>query len=402
MLRWATVSVTRGSRYAWHGLIFLLLLIGALPVLATDFGMTPSLLLREEYNSNVGLLRGAGEGHFLQLFSPAINLYARRSNWHADSRLGYEKRIYSGNDRLDSDNWSWVVNAQRQWGEDQWWLTSKLEQRSTLESELLTSGLTQLSLHRYQRQINPGWQRQLSRKTRLAADIDYMIVSYQGNSSTTGLLDYRLLQGNVNLSHDWGRRDRSRLTLSALSYETDDGQIKADDLSVLVTQIRDFSALSEFSLALGLRQSTTTARQGIALPELSERQTGGLLAFQWQRHFVHADSQLKYTRSLDPGSAGRLQSSDRIDGFYKHRLSAHLSLRLDMTFMRREDLASNLLNSRLDRQFYRFSPSIAWRFTRSWRLRGYFTYMRQKYDAFAEGAISRALGLVLYYQRQDR
>lgn len=372
--------------------------------MAVYLDWSPKLWLREEYNSNVTLVREHGPSHQLHLVAPSLGIVMAKDRWRFDGQLGYERRSYGGSDRLDSDNWHARLAGQYSGRIDQWQLAAGFEQSPTIESELLTTGLTQFNVKRYQRELQPSWQRRWSARTLLSLDARYAKVSYDGDVSRTGLIDYDIVAAAGTLSHDWSHADRSSVTVSILDYGTSDGLVDANDLSLQFSASHRFSPRRSLSLGIGLRQSRTQLRRrlGIFLLSTHERQRGGLASVSWDQALAAVTSlHVEVTRRLDPASDGRLQTSDRLDSRLSHRLSPRLYTTLSLTLLRRRDVAADLFSSRLDRRYYRLSPALSWRIDREWRLRTYLTYHRQSYDVLEGGAIGRIVGIQLTYLPLD-
>lgn len=381
-----------------HGLLMTgLLALSSQPVHAVYLDWSPQLRLREEYNSNVNLVREGGRSTFEHLVAPAVGLAVARHDWRLDGRLAYERRVFSRIGGLDSENWRLRLGGQVERPRDLWRIDARFEQRPTIESELLDSGLTQFSLRRTDRRIRPRWLRRLSPSSTLLVDLDYSRVGYEGDSGTTGLIDYEQFVASTTLQRDWTRTDKSLFSIALIDYRTTDGVLRVEDVSLDFQQGHVFDAKRRLALGLGLRHSRTRLQRPFT-PSNSERQWGGLIILDGEWRTSRARFTGRLSRRLDPSGAGRLQTTDRLDLGYSLSVGHRLEGRLSLLVLRSRDLAGDLLGSRLDRRYYRLSPGLSWRLARAWTLRTYLSYQLQHYRRLDGSAVSRLVGLDLSYR----
>jgi len=365
---------------------------------------TPALVLREEYNSNVNLVRHRPRSGLEHFVSPSVQVAIARENWRAGGRLAYESRNYTHSDRLDIDTWRLHLDGLYNRRLDSWRLAAGFDQTPTIESELLTSGLTQFSLRRTVQRLAPGWSRQLTERTGVHVDLDYSRVTYEGDPQRTQLFDYRLLTGIASLDHDWSTTDRTTLIFSGLDYRTIGEDVRADNLSLGIVQRHDRGAGRLVDVNLGLYRSRTRVQRRFGPFVLSgdKRQWGGVLGVTASWRLPRTHYRLELNRRVDPTGTGRLQRTDRVDGGYGHALSRRVEARLFLTLIRTRDLGGDLIARRLDRRFYRLSPGIGWRIDRDWRLDAYLIYRIQFYSQAEGSAISRLAGVSLSYRPVGR
>ncbi len=370
------------------------------PVQAFYLDWSPALTLREEYNGNVNLVRQGGRSVLEHRVVPSLGLIVARPDWRVDGRVSYERRIYGRADGLDSENWRLRLGGRLERPVDLWRIDARFEQRPTIESELLDSGLTQFSSRRTDRRLRPAWRRRLSAVSEMSVELELARVDYEGDAARNGLVDFEQRTTTIALERRWNGSDRSLISLGLLDYRSTDGRIAADDASLRLRQVHDDGAGHRIGFGIGIRHGWTRLRGGAGAG--SERQWGGVVDLEGVWHFRRARLDARFSRMVDPTSAGRLQTADRFDLGYRVGLGPRTEAGCALLVLRTRDLAGDLRSTRLDRRYLRLSPLLAWRLGREWRLRGYLAFQRQVYRRSSDGAISRLVGIELVYRPRSR
>gem|GEM_PF-4740250 len=373
------------------------------------YELSPSLVVREEYNSNVTLRSSNPDARFQTAVRPGLGFTAAGKQLRLDGGLAYTARRYS-QQGLDSNDWSAQATTQYRQKTQQWSLGAGFTQDSTLQTELLTSGLVQSSLKRFERFAAPSWQAAINDLTTVDVNYRYSIVDYGQGASSVGLFGYRLQQAGASLAYLASPADRISLRSSLLYYRTRDETTKSDDRSLSLGYDHEFSSVTRFGASLGIRQTETSLRQQILVftgggfqfvDQVSHnRKNGAVATLDLAHSWRQTSADLAYERAIQQSGGGNLLQNDRLTLSVGYRLQPVLSLQTSLLFSRSRDIGDLVRTT--DYDYYQFAPSVYWRVTRDWSLRTYYSYGRQNYTNQSRHAQRQLLGVSVTYSPVTR
>lgn len=403
------MRITSSDRYAR---LLALAASFALPVrgeAAIAYDLSPKFSIQEEYNSNVTMRQTRPDARYLTFVSPGLNFYTAGQRLRLDGDLSYASRRYSGQG-LDSNDWTARATTQYRRQTQQWSLGGGFVQNSSLQSELLTSGLVQNSVKRFERYAAPGWQGYLS--DRLTADVNYRysLVDYGKDANRLGLFGYRLQQADAGLKYQVSAEDRVSVQSSLLYYRTRDEATKSDDRSLSVGYDHVFSPTTRLGASLGLRQTETSLRQTTLViigpsifpiqQVLHDRKNGIIATVDLGHAWRQGTGDIGYQRLVQPSGGGNLLQNDQVsmDAGYHYRRD--LSFQASLLYSRSRGIGDLVRTT--DYDYVLLSPSLIWRVDRDWSLRGYYSYGRQSYANLSQHAQRHIVGLTISYSPPTR
>ena len=370
----------------------------------TYFDVSPTLLMQEEYNSNVTMRPSNPDARYQTVVRPSLAFVAAGKQLRLDGDLSYASRRYSGQG-LDSNDWSAGATTRYRRKTQQWSLQAGFVQNSTLQSELLTSGLVQTSLKRFERFVAPAWQMSIDDRTTANIDYRYSIVDYGEGALGLGLFGYRLQQAGAGIAYQVSPADQFSLRSSLLYYRTRDEVTKSDDRSLSLGYDHEFSPLTRLSTSIGIRQTETSLRQTLLvftgtgfLPvqQISHDRKNGIVADLSLAHSWRVMTfNVAFERLVQPSGGGNLLQRDRISLSATQQFSRTLRGDASLMFSRSRDIGDLARTS--DYDYVQFSPSLSWRMARDWSLRGYYSYGRQSYTNRSQHAQRHLVGVSVSY-----
>jgi len=386
---------------------------GALLVLCAVFGpadagvyldASPTLQLQEEYNSNVTMRQSSPEARYQTVVRPSLAFVAAGKQLRLDGDLSYASRRYSGKG-LDSNDWAARATTRYRRKTQQGSLQAGFIQNSTLQSELLTSGLVQTSLKRFERYAAPAWQMNIGSRVTADADYRYSIVDYGQGARGLGLFGYRLQQAGAGIAYQASPVDQISLRSSLLYYRTRDEATKSDDRSLSLGYNHEFSPVTRLGASVGVRQTETSLRQTLLiftgtafLPvrQVSHGRKNGIVADLSLAHRGRLITlNVAFERQVQPSGGGNLLQRDQLSLATGRRFSQSLSGNASLMFSRSRDIGALVRTT--DYDYVQFSPSLSWRMARDWSLRGYYSYGRQSHANQSQHAQRHLLGVSVSY-----
>jgi hypothetical protein len=378
---------------------------------ALEWTAQPSISAGVTVNDNINLVTTPHDTEWGTTLIPQLTLSASSQQSSLSGQTQINRRDYSNNNSLSRTDGLLSLTFTRLYERSQFSLASNLTRDSTLESELLATGVVSSYAQRTSRTLSPSWAYALTQLDSLTLGYSYLDVTYGATTTTSGLLDYTVKDPSITLSHAFTEKNKLNLSLDYSDYESQSSvtdttnQYRYTTTSVQLGFSREFSETLIASLMAGVSKTDSTVDFLNCLPiplpscfpvpaESNSSTTGSLFRGSLQQAFESSNLSAELSRSLQPTSNGGLTQTDRLSGLYSVKLTPTLSSSLNMSFYdSKSSGASSIANNS---RYYNISPAISWRITQWWSANTTYSRSVSKDEGSTE-ATDNAISLTLNY-----
>lgn len=357
--------------------------------LELEFG--PSVEARSEYNDNIRLTTAAAHDPvWMYTIIPRLRINGVGESRELRGDFRYEPRRYSGGGDLDSDNFFTNLKGVVKTEFDEWLLGVDYSRDSTIQSEFLDTGISDVSKVRKQKGVNPSWKRVLSDFSTLEVGYNYTGVVYQ-DGIALGLYDYEINTFSMTVSHLLGEFDYLILNLYYTAYDAPFVKSMYGDKGFMLSFSHVYSDYYRFDLSGGVRRTKFDN-----LLSENESSSGFIGKVNVTRKREVSSVQVSMERRIDPSGSGTLMQRDSLELRVTSRFSSTVNGALSLGVFRNISLERNF--TRFDRTYYFVTPYMAWRLAREWSARLYYRYRYNKYDVASNEAQANVAGIIVQYQ----
>jgi hypothetical protein len=212
--------------------------------------------------------------------------------------------------------------------------------------------------------ISPYWQYELTEKSTIGADFDYIDARY---SDVIGdlLVDYTDMRLSVNFRRSISPITTGVITFTGRQYESGSGdrQNSIDGVGALVGFDHELSEKVKFSAMIGLEDTDQAG------PDTDPEVVGFATLV---RNLKTIRMFAQYRRSISASGASRLEIRDTINFKFSRRLNEKISAGLGVRAYESRGKGSTGLDS--DRQFIQLQASLAWFVTRYFSIESDYRY----------------------------
>jgi hypothetical protein len=252
----------------------------------------------------------------------------------------------------------------------------------------IDEGLTETNVRRQRLLLSPSFEHSFTQ--RLSGNLEYSGTSLNYDKKEgVNLQDtwtHDLLAG---MSYQFSNRDRYGLAAGSTIFRSDDTTEDLDIYSLSLTGERRLTELSRLTFSAGARR---TEPQGDTAGRKSD--TGFLGSFLARTRGENWNGALSLERKLRPSGDGTLKETDQI----LLRASRDLSPRLAASIVGRAYETRVPGDSEAgEEQYADVAPTLSWRLTNAWSLRGTYRYRWIDRALEQESADSNAVFLTLQY-----
>lgn len=357
---------------------------------ALEWSASPSVEAAARYDDNINLTPGPHKPVVGYVLAPQVTFMTAAELWSLSGRAEVGRFDYPTNNVLSHTDHYLDFIYKQQNELNQWNVTTSLDRNSTLQSERDQTGLVLTRAQRTLNTVAPSWTRNFTEKDSMTLGYTYTDVTY---SDALGgrLLDYKTTDPSLSLGHLLSENSRVDVSFDYSDYETKNaptlgiGRYHSRTGSAQVQYTQAWSESVKMSLAAGLRKTDNTIEQAtcdpayilqgncfvIPAPSLHTRTNGSLYAASVEKQFETAVVTGTFSRSLQPSGAGGLVQTDRLTMDYNAQLTPRLtgSMTVGLYNTKFDTTSANSSTSR----YYAVSPSLQWRMSELWTLRGSYT-----------------------------
>ncbi len=295
----------------------------------------------------------------------------------------------------DSNDFFLDLTAVHKRERDRFGLNGRIDHDSTTTSELETSGRVQVNKRRQRLYLAPSWTHLLSERTTFEARAAYADVSYEDAGARTGLTDYVYLNGGLVGTYRLSETASATARLSFDRYDASTIPSTVDSVGASVGVRRAFSETLSGWAEAGVRYSESESRNpgGTTTKESS---TGPIaeLGLDWQGET--GSVLLSLRRALVPSGSGELLDTTRASLSARQEVSPRWSVLASLSAYRNRDDTGGPGRSG-NRDYVSFEPSVRYRLTEWWEVKGSYRYRWQAYDTPDRSADSHAVFLSISY-----
>lgn len=339
-------------------------------------------------------LRTEGKDRVEQyLLMPGLQWIRRSETEEYSLDARYIVRRHPGDEELDSDDQALRFGARSEGERGAFSFDTQVLRDTSLTSELLDSGLTQLKRRRLSITGGPSWSYALSERLTGQLSAQHQDVDYDADPSE--FLDFRYSTVQGGLQWQLAERQQAHLQLVGSRFEVPDIGNTTDSISLLAGWQWTFSETGTAELLVGAR-ATEEEIDAPAGDSTTERTNGGLFQLRMQRALEDGSFTASLARELTPSSLGQLNQTDRVSLRWRYDLAPLWYFNLGLTGLRSQ--ADNSRFSDRDRKYYAVEPALRWRATRTMSVGLGYRYRWQKYDEQPDAANSNYVALFLSYR----
>ena len=366
-------------------------LLFARAAVAADWLTEPSVGVSAEYDDNPFLTTLDHDTRLRTVLRPALRLKGGTETTvvQTDAWLRFDR--YPGQSDANSDNGG--VRFDSAWGSEVQHadLTVDLAQDSTLQTELLDTGLTQTAKERRSALISPSWYYLVTQSTSVGIDYGYSKVDYASGAQLT---DYRYQTVSASMAQQLGATSEWSLAVFGAGYVTDDDLSRFWNTGLELGLVHDFSERSHGRISAGARH--TTSRNEFFSTIFRDSSNGGVVDAKLEHGFDRASLHVEASRDVQPSGAGYLQQSDLLNLGWRYPFTPQWTVSVDATFYHHKSLTD--YRTAYDRHYQTIQPRVEWQWARRWVASGYARYARSKYAQDPDAATANVVGVQVNFR----
>lgn len=365
---------------------------------AAEYFIAPSAALSTQYNDNILMSAQPHDSVWGWDLIPQLRIGRRTEVSSTILAVRGDLRRYSASS-LNTDDTKVDFSTSYRDELNHWHLDASDVRDTTLNSELLTTGIIGARTRRTSSRISPSWTHQLTQKDSLQLEYSINDVSY--DAPPTQYAGYRYQSLDASWIRQWDQRTQVSATVLGTRYEAPDVHSRTDTVGIQVGATRTFTERMKGSISVGWRSSKNHVLIPFFLnPSIlissDTSSNGALVSVSLDRKFERTEASVGYARSLTPGSAGSLYQSDQLSLTMTHHYTPTVDLVLHALAIRNSSTQRGVALS--SRNYYGINPSIRWHLTERWRLDMGYRYRWQKRSDQTVSTASNALLASIRYE----
>ena len=356
-----------------------------------DWLTEPSIAFSSEYNDNTFLTTLPHDTLLRNSVRPALQVKGatETASLQTDAWLRFDR--YPGEPSINSNNWDLKLDSAFGSEVQHADVLVDFMKDTTLETELLDTGLTGTATPRRSALIAPSWNYSMNQTTFLGLDYSYSKVNYE---ASTVLIDYRYQTVSGSLA--WQFSDATEWSVVAFgdNYDTADDVSRFWNVGVQGGVVHDFSERVHTRFFAGARH--TTSRNEFLSNVYRDNSTGGVLDARLEYQFERARLYVDVSSNVQPSGGGYLQESDLINLGWWHPVAPQWRVSVDATAIHNQSLTD--YRTPYDRHYATVQARLDWRWARKWLAGGYVRYARSKYVQNPDVADANVVGVQVTYR----
>lgn len=400
------------SKISHAMLVGLAFLLPPLDSTALEWSAQPSVAVGSRVHDNIDLETTPQGIVWASSISPQLLLSARSAQSALTGRAQINRHDYSDKSVLSHTNGLLDLLFTRQYELSQLSLAGTLARDSTLESELIETGIVTSRAQRTSLTLSPSWVYSITERDSINLGYSYIDVSYGATTTTSNLQDYVKKDPSITLSHEFTEKNKLSLSFGYSDYQSQtpisltNSQYKFATTSAQLGFIREFSDTLNISLQAGLHKTDSSISGLVCQPlfpfpgcisvpiETNNSDTGSLFKATLRQAFESSQLTVELSRSLQPTADGGLAQSDRLSGGYSAKLTPTLTSSLNMSIYQSQNSAvSGTTNHR---RYYSVTPTVTWQITERWATNASYSRSVSQNASGAEST-GNAIDLTLNY-----
>ena len=355
---------------------------------AAELVVEPSADGRLTYTDNLSLAPGVSEGIWSVSAAAAAALIWRSPTAEiaADARISPE--WFPDDEDLNVVNQYYNFRASNRDERNRLGLAAGFIEDTTLQTELLTTGVVQQRRSRQLAYITPEYEHAFNERVSLGVDYSHNRVDYE---PTPGLVNYSDNAANVFLQGAWSERTVFIGTVLGRLYETEGGIVETETRGATLGAEHQFTERLALSFTAGYRYSRT--RFKFSAGEFVSDDEGRLLDARVEYQYEKSALEFFAGQDVAPTGSAQLVETQRAGFNVNHSFSQKL----------RGGLNALWLSSRFitglgpDTTYFRIEPTLSWQFDRRLNLAAGYFYQESTTDGVPQSATANTAYLTLTY-----
>lgn len=398
------------SNTSQAALVGLALLLPPIDSTALEWSAQPSISVASDVTDNINLVPTPSGTIWSSTISPQLILSAKSPQSELNGTAQINRIDYSDKSLFSRTDGLLNLTFSRQLERSQLSFAGDVTRDSTLESELIQTGVVTSRAQRTSRSLSPSWNYYITQRDAINLGYSYLDVTYDKKTATSGLLDYIEKDPNITLTHAFSEKNKLNLSLGYSDYKSltpisvTTRQYHSTTTSTQLGFSRDFSETLSVSLMAGVHKTDSRINSLDCLPffppcfpvpvETNFSNTGSLFAATLNKAFESSQLTAGLSRSLQASGNGGLIQTDRLSGSYSAKLAPTLSGSLNMSiYQSQSSTASSNSNSS---RYYIIVPAMSWQITEWWSANTSYSRSLSR-DANGTEATANAINLTLHY-----
>ena len=396
-------------RAVFRNTVTILLAACAAGVDAAEWKIDPTVAFRTGYNDNIRLSIDEEVSSAEVRLSPSAVFSVATPTSGSSGNLRFDFRRFEDDSDLDDNNVRFVTSSYHRMERSELGLDLDFIKDTTLDSQLVNTGLVLDRVDRRTINIGPSWTYNLDERTNARFGYTYRDVQYD-DTDETGYVDFHVNSGEATLQRVLNERTVTSITLSH-NQSKNDNDVKSKNTNLQGGGSYRFSETLSASLFVGVRHTKVDFSQSSLIPifvgdiiigfiplneDVSRSDWGYTFSGSLMKDFLRGQSGLSASRVISNDINGIPIEVDRLGWDNLYRFSETLSAELNLSFYQSE--TGNDARSSLNRDYYDIEPRFNWDFQQFWRISGSYRYRKQTFDNTGDDATQNAAYLTLTYR----
>jgi len=344
--------------------------------IAAEYNLIPSLGVSGEYNDNAAFDRDNEREDFLTTISPSLEFSAATSKGNISTKIAADFLRYVDETDLNTENLYAGLDAGYQITE-RFGISGNASyiEDTTLESELLETGLINARSDRKRYNAGVGSSYKISMTTDAKIDYDYSKTEYDDPLNED--YDYNQIKGSFNYRLD---NQLDVMTLQPYYFKRESDVSKADNYGISLGWTRLFTETHSLKMFLGSRY-TDLREEGE-----SDTSWGWVADVNLMKKGENFSGDAGYSRNLHNNVSGELIEVDRIYCHMKRKIIGRLGV----------GFSGNLYFTRYEREtdgdtrYFEVIPSLNYQLTEKHNLQLAYSYAEDDDDQAQGGQANRS------------
>ncbi len=353
---------------------------------AAVWRLDPSITLSGSYNDNLQLLSDPDKREvYGRSFSPALSFHSLSGKLDLRGTLSSKVTRYSKASRFDTTNYLFSFSPQYRLDRGIGSLNTSYLRDTSLQQELLETGLALKRADRSALTLNPTWRHSFTERSSLHLSYNFKRVDFVSGPAF-GLFDFKDQSASASLNVQV--TDVNNLTAS-LSYSENKVSVlnlRSETFSTQIGGGHRFSDSFQARLSLG---GFHTIQHG-SLGRKGNTSRGILLSGSTSKSFEMTQISASVSRQIIPSGASSLLKNDQYTVSLSRTIDQDLHATLSASFFENRFLREDA--PREKSRFYSASSSLSWQWAERSDIRFGYSYSRQA------GRISNAENILVSYR----
>jgi hypothetical protein len=390
--------------------------------------MTPALRLDYQRNDNIRMTLQPHNTVDGTIIAPSLNVGVRSATWGITGEADAERRRYSGDEGLDSDNETFRLSSFYKMERNSFTLNASRMNDTTLAQEFEDSDVGFVTVQRVRRTetLQPRWTWYMTGRAQLQLSYQLSEVSYVDGKSD-GLYDYRWRQASATWSYLLSPRSQFFLGANYSWYRAPDTSIHTFSIvdlpsgptpvafSIFEVDSRTpsfnvgighaFSATMQGTLMIGRRKTSTEQTGmgcslfiiGVCFPHSQTiHDTGITFSGDLKKEFETLNITASVSRDIAASGAGVEIETDQFFLQANRPITARLDAKLIASGSKSRRIAgATTLDTNIKQYF--LQPGLNWQWTREAEASLFYRYRHLQRESEDQAAQGHTVSLSLAY-----